>query len=74
MKPSIATRVIAVGSVAALALAAPVGALAASSHQHRQPATVARHERSPDRHLRDSGQTTDRSVDHAHGSPDTLRG
>ena len=74
MKPRITTRAIAVGSVAALALAAPVGAIAAASHQHGQPATVTRLDRSPDRHLRDSGKTIDRSDARTHGSSDMLSG
>jgi hypothetical protein len=74
MKPRITTRAVAITSIAALTLATPVSAFAATSHTHPRPAAVSRFDRSPDRGLHHDMRSRDRSVDRTQNSPDLHRG
>jgi hypothetical protein len=70
MKLRTPARAIAISTIAALTLAAPVSAIAATTHAPSRSATTSRLDRSHDRSLRDAGRSLDRSVDRTHGSAD----
>ena len=74
MKPRITTRAIAITSIAALTLATPVSALAATSHTHQRPAATSFVDRSVDKGLRHDARSLDRSVDRSQSSVDRYRG